>query len=245
MVIKIFWFYLLLAVLIGGCSSIQLAKRPHNLSEKSSESEYRAFYEVFGQRYYPLTSAIGFTQKGLASWYGPKFHGNKTSNGETFDMYKMTAAHKTLPLPSKVRVTNLENDKHIVVWVNDRGPFVKGRIIDLSFAAAKALEFDKKGTEMVTVEVLTSPVDKNDNTALRLYPGKIVYQLGAFRIKKNAATFRELSLLKLNGEFKLDIVENNDGLFRVWLVLSKNEKLLNDPYKFFEASEISEFKRIY
>ena len=156
MVIKIFWFYLLLAVLIGGCSSIQLAKRPHNLSEKSSESEYRAFYEVFGQRYYPLTSAIGFTQKGLASWYGPKFHGNKTSNGETFDMYKMTAAHKTLPLPSKVRVTNLENDKHIVVWVNDRGPFVKGRIIDLSFAAAKALEFDKKGTEMVTVEVLTS-----------------------------------------------------------------------------------------
>ena len=100
MVIKIFWFYLLLAVLIGGCSSIQLAKRPHNLSEKSSESEYRTFYEVFGQRYYPLTSAIGFTQKGLASWYGPKFHGNKTSNGETFDLYKMTAAHKTLPLPS-------------------------------------------------------------------------------------------------------------------------------------------------
>ena len=245
MVIKIFCSYLLLAVLIGGCSSIKLAKRPHNLPEKSSESEYRAFYEVFGQRYYPLTSAIGFTQKGLASWYGPKFHGNKTSNGETFDMYKMTAAHKTLPLPSKVRVTNLENDKQIVVRVNDRGPFVKGRIIDLSFAAAKALEFDKKGTEMVSVEVLTSSVDKNDNTALLLDPGKIVYQLGAFRIEKNATTFRESSLLKLNGEFKLDIVENNDGLFRVWLVLSKNEKLLNDPYKFFEASEISEYKRVY
>ena len=238
-----FCFYLLLAVLIGGCSSNRLAETTPTSLEKSSQ--HGVFYEVFGQRYYPLTSAIGFTQKGLASWYGPKFHGNKTSNGETFDMYKMTAAHKTLPLPSKVRVTNLENGKHIIVRVNDRGPFVKGRIIDLSFAAAKALEFDKKGTELVAIEVLTSSVDKNDSSALLLYPGKIIYQLGAFRIKKNAAIFRESSMLKLNGNFTLDIVKNNDGLFRVWLVLSGKEKLLNNPYKFFETNGISEYKRVY
>ena len=241
MIIKI--FSLFLAISIGGCSSGKLAKTTPILSDKSSET--RSFYEVFGQRYYPLTSAIGFTQKGLASWYGPKFHGNKTSNGETFDMYEMTAAHKTLPLPSKVRVTSLANGKQIVVRVNDRGPFVKGRIIDLSFAAARALEFDKKGIEMVAVEVLTSPDDKNDNRALLLYPGKIVYQLGACRIKKNAVKFRESCMLKLNGDFTLDIVENNNGFFRVWLVLSGKEKLLDNPYKFFETNKISEYKRVY
>tara|TARA_B100001989_G_C24488897_1_gene438462 strand:- start:203 stop:934 length:732 start_codon:yes stop_codon:yes gene_type:complete len=242
-IIKIFYCYLFLAILLGGCSSGKLVKTSPISS--SNSSEHRSFYEVFGQRYYPLRSAIGFTQKGLASWYGPKFHGNKTSNGETFDMYEMTAAHKTLPLPSKVRVTSLANGKQIVVRVNDRGPFVKGRIIDLSFAAARALEFDRKGTEMVSVEVLISPDDKSDNRALLLYPGKIVYQLGAFRIKKNAAKFRESCMLKLNGDLTLDIVENNDGFYRVWLVLSGKEKFLNNPDKFFETKKISEYKRVY
>ena len=229
--------------MLGGCSSGKLVKTSPISS--SNSSEHRSFYEVFGQRYYPLTSAIGFTQKGLASWYGPKFHGNKTSNGETFDMYKMTAAHKTLPLPSKVLVTNLENGKQIVVRVNDRGPFVKDRIIDLSFAAAKALEFDKKGTELVAVEVLASAVNQDGKTASLLFPGKIVYQLGAFRVKENAITFLESNMFKLKDYFVLDIIDKNDGLFRVWLVLSGKEKWLNNPHRFFEINEITEYKRVF
>ena len=240
---KISSFRLLLVTLIMGCSSNELEKKLDTLEGIASED--RAFYEVFGQRYYPMTSAIGFRQKGLASWYGPKFHGNKTSIGETFDMYKMTAAHKTVPLPSKVRVTNLENGKQIVVRVNDRGPFVKDRIIDLSFAAAKALEFDKKGTELVTIEVLASLAKQDGKTASLLYPGKIVYQLGAFRIKKNAVMFLESSIFKLKDDFVLDIIDKNDGLFRVWLVLSGKEKWLNNPHKFFEINEITEYKRVF
>ncbi len=240
---KISSLKLLLVILIIGCSSNKLEKKLDTLAGTASED--RAFYEVFGQRYYPMTSAIGFTQKGLASWYGPKFHGNKTSIGETFDMYKMTAAHKTLPLPSKVRVTNLENGKQIVVRVNDRGPFVKDRIIDLSFAAAKALGLDKKGTELVAVEVLASPVGQDRKTASLLFPGKIVYQLGAFRIEKNAVTFLESSLVKLKDDFVLDIIDKNDGLFRVWLVLSGKEKWLNKPHKFFKINGITEYKRVH
>ena len=243
MVSKIVRFRLLLVTLIIGCSSNQLEKKPD--TPVGTTSEDRAFYEVFGQRYYPMASAIGFTQKGLASWYGPKFHGNKTSIGETFDMYKMTAAHKTLPLPSKVLVTNLENGKQIVVRVNDRGPFVKDRIIDLSFAAAKALEFDKKGTELVAVEVLASAVTQDGKTASLLFPGKIVYQLGAFRVKENAITFLESNMFKLKDYFVLDIIDKNDGLFRVWLVLSGKEKWLNNPHKFFEINEITEYKRVF
>ena len=240
---KIFSFGLLLVSLIIGCSSNKLEKKLDTPAGPASED--RAFYEVFGQRYYPMTSAIGFTQKGLASWYGPKFHGNKTSIGETFDMYKMTAAHKTLPLPSKVRVTNLDNGKQIVVRVNDRGPFVKDRIIDLSFAAAKALEFDKKGTELVAIEVLASAVNQDEKTASLLFPGKIVYQLGAFKIKENAVTFLESSMFKLKDNFVLDVIDKNDGLFRVWLVLSGKEKWLNNPHRFFKINEISEYKRVF
>lgn len=112
-------------------------------------------YKVFGRRYYVMRSGEGYKERGYASWYGRKFHGRKTSNGEVYDMYKMTAAHKTLPIPSYVRVTNLENKKQAVVRVNDRGPFHKGRIIDLSYAAAWKLGILKKGTALVEVEVVT------------------------------------------------------------------------------------------
>jgi len=108
-------------------------------NEPLSRGGNQASYEVFGKRYYVLNSAEGFTERGVASWYGNKFHGNQTSNGEIYDMYAMTAAHKRLPLPSYVRVTNLKNQRSVVVRVNDRGPFHKGRIIDLSYVAAKKL----------------------------------------------------------------------------------------------------------
>lgn len=114
-----------------------------------------ASYVVYGRRYFVMHAAEGFKERGHASWYGRKFHGRKTSNGETYDMYKMTAAHKTLPIPSYVRVTNLDNNKQAIVRVNDRGPFKKGRIIDLSYTAAWKLGIIKHGTAPVEIEVVT------------------------------------------------------------------------------------------
>jgi len=116
-----------------------------------------ASYEVLGQEYQVMTKAAGFKQQGHASWYGMKFHGHATSNGETYDVYKMTAAHKTLPLPSYVRVTRKDNGESVIVRVNDRGPFHKGRIIDLSYAAAVKLGIDKAGTAEVELETLSVP----------------------------------------------------------------------------------------
>lgn len=109
-------------------------------------------YVVFGKQYYPIQDARRYQAVGPASWYGTKFHGQATANGETYDLYGMTAAHKTLPLPSYVRVTNLENGKTVILRVNDRGPFYSDRIIDLSFAAAKKLGYAEKGTARVKVE---------------------------------------------------------------------------------------------
>jgi rare lipoprotein A len=109
-------------------------------------------YTVFGKQYYPIPDARRYQSVGPASWYGTKFHGQATANGETYDLYGMTAAHKTLPLPSYVRVTNLENGKSAILRVNDRGPFYSDRIIDLSFAAAKKLGYAESGTARVKVE---------------------------------------------------------------------------------------------
>jgi len=109
------------------------------------------FYEVFGQRYYVMDTSRGYTRRGVASWYGNKFHGKPTSSGEPYNMHAMTAAHKTLPLPTRVRVRNLANGRSVVVVVNDRGPFVDNRIIDLSYAAAHQLDIVRKGTAMVEV----------------------------------------------------------------------------------------------
>lgn len=118
-------------------------------------------YRVNGVQYYILDTNEGYSEEGIASWYGQKFHGHRTSMGEFFDMYGLTAAHKTLPLPSWVRVTNLSNNKEIVVRVNDRGPFHPDRIIDLSYAAAYALGIDKTGTGRVHIEAITPPRDSN------------------------------------------------------------------------------------
>jgi rare lipoprotein A len=112
------------------------------------------FYEVFGKRYYVLSSNVDYVERGVASWYGPGFHQILTSTREPYDMYAMTAAHKTLPLPAYVRVTNLENGRSVVVRVNDRGPFVGNRLIDLSYTAAAKLDMLRNGTAMVEVRAL-------------------------------------------------------------------------------------------
>ncbi|MEO8224680.1 MAG: septal ring lytic transglycosylase RlpA family protein, partial [Gammaproteobacteria bacterium] len=112
------------------------------------------FYDVLGERYFVLPSSDGYREQGVASWYGTPFHGRRTSSGVIYDMHGFTAAHKTLPLPSRVRVTNLDTGRSVVVTVNDRGPFVKDRLIDLSFAAAKQIGLLQSGTGRVEVTAL-------------------------------------------------------------------------------------------
>lgn len=109
------------------------------------------FYDVLGQRYFVLATADGYLERGVASWYGPSFHGGNTSSGESYDMYGMTAAHKTLPLPSYARVTNLANGRSVEVVINDRGPAIAGRLIDLSAGAATVLGMRAQGLARVAV----------------------------------------------------------------------------------------------
>lgn len=159
--------------------------------DKNAPYKKPSSYIVFGKQYTVLDSSKGYVKRGVASWYGKKFHGRKTSNGETYDMFAMTAAHKTLPLPSKVSVKNLSNGKTIIVKVNDRGPFVNERLIDLSYAAAKKLGIIAKGTADVEIRVLNKT---NASPAVRIIPLKnsalfepdFFIQVGSFGLKKNA-----------------------------------------------------------
>lgn len=151
-------------------------------------------YIVAGKRYTVRQSAKGFVQTGLASWYGTKFHGHRTSSGEAYDMYAMTAAHKTLPIPSYVEVRNLDNQRKIVVRVNDRGPFARGRIIDLSYVAAKKLGITAKGVGRVEIRVIdpraqkasTSPVQQTSKADATV-DGQLYLQVGAFTNHGNAS----------------------------------------------------------
>jgi rare lipoprotein A len=134
-------------------------------AEPRSASGNPPFYEVAGHRYIVLASAAGYRERGVASWYGPDFHGLKTATGERYDMFAMTAAHKTLPIPCYARVTNLSNGRSVVVRINDRGPFVATRIIDLSYTAASRLDMIRNGTAFVDVEVI-SPASPQPGTEL-------------------------------------------------------------------------------
>ncbi|AMN46723.1 hypothetical protein ACG33_06355 [Steroidobacter denitrificans] len=170
------------------------------------------FYDVFGKRYFVLASEAGYAERGVASWYGPGFHQATTSNGERYDMYAMTAAHKTLPLPSYVRVTNLRNGRSVVVRVNDRGPFKDERIIDLSYTAALKLDMVKEGTTFVEVRALSASPEIETATAAGAAPGAppdstaspasaaagaLFVQAGAFSSQENAA--RLVEQLRLQG----------------------------------------------
>ncbi len=149
-------------------------------------------YRVGGKTYYPTTVSEGDTFSGIASWYGRDFHGKKTSNGEYYNMYDMTAAHKTLPMNTMVRVTNLRNNRSAIVRINDRGPFVNSRIIDLSYAAASRLGIIAKGTAPVRLEVVGF---KGLIRASKTAPNKVVrlsgflVQIGAFRNRSGAKRF--------------------------------------------------------
>ncbi|MGP8095907.1 MAG: septal ring lytic transglycosylase RlpA family protein [Steroidobacteraceae bacterium] len=138
------------------------------------------FYDVFGKRYYVLSSSTAYVERGVASWYGPGFHKIRTSTGEPYDMYGMTAAHKTLPLPAYVRVINLQNGRSVVVRVNDRGPFVDNRIIDLSYTAAAKLDMLRNGTAMVEVRAIDPTVPAADSTVFAsMSVGSLISTAGA------------------------------------------------------------------
>lgn len=176
-----------LAVVINGCSSTEPTGRydidsdiapdaPISVEHlEDAHPQYEPYslggntdYTLRGEDYKIVKKTEGFTEKGKASWYGKKFHGHLTSNGEIYDMYSMSAAHKTLPIPSYVKVTNTDNDKTTIVRINDRGPFHEGRIIDLSYAAAYKLDVLRTGTANVEIEVITvaMPTDANKKAAL-------------------------------------------------------------------------------
>jgi peptidoglycan lytic transglycosylase len=190
-------------------------------------------YTVFGRTYVPIVDKEPLKERGLASWYGRKFHGQKTSSGEPYDMFAMTAAHKTLPIPSYARVTNLQNGKSVVVRVNDRGPFHSNRIIDLSYAAARRIGILGRGSAMVEVErvfagmpatpagqakapgapasaeapAIESPMVAKEGSGLWL-------QLGAFGSTESAEQFRERVARDLSMSEPLQVV-TRDGLSRV------------------------------
>ena len=178
------------------------------------------FYDVFGKRYFVLSSSVGYVERGVASWYGPGFHEVRTSTGEPYDMYGMTAAHKTLPLPAYVRVTNLQNGRSVVVRVNDRGPFVGNRIIDLSYTAAAKLDMLRNGTAMVEVRTIDAsaplPVAQPESgpTSAVLSPNAtngnlaLFVQAGAFSDPANA----ERLAAKLRGGNYGNIFVRNDQI---------------------------------
>lgn len=169
------------------------------------------FYDVLGKRYFVRPTSEGFVERGVASWYGPGFHKESTSTGERYDMYAMTAAHKTLPLPCYARITNLSNGKSVVVYINDRGPFKDERIVDLSYTAAQKLDFIKAGTALVELRVLTA--GKSADTG-PVKPEPLFVQAGAFSDEGNAlrlvdklraAGYQQATATKQNNVYRVRI----------------------------------------
>ncbi len=181
------------------------------------------FYDVLGKRYHVLPSSLGYVERGVASWYGRDFHGLATSSGETYDMHGMTAAHTTLPLPTWAEVTNLANGKRVVVKINDRGPFVHNRLIDLSYAAATSLDMIGPGTARVEVRVIAGPpAAASDASAAAPAPAalppavappqavdRMFVQVGAFSQQDNAA--RLVARLRASGFANPTVVSEAAG----------------------------------
>ena len=162
-------------------------EKPHSGANKP--------YVIGGKRYVPVTGDRPMTERGTASWYGKKFHGRKTSTGEIYNMYAMTAAHKTMELPSYAKVTNLKNGKSVIVRVNDRGPFVDNRIIDLSYAAARQINLNGRGVGNVDLEVISdengTPLNADQAYYVRYASGTGRQTIGPFRAFADAATMHE------------------------------------------------------
>ena len=218
---------------------------PIPVYEPKSRGGNKPSYEVWGKTYHVLPSAEGYKERGGASWYGAKFHGHKTSNGETYNMYEMSAAHKSLPLPTYAKVTNLDNGRSVIVRINDRGPFHEGRIIDLSYAAAKKLGYYSSGIAHVEVEAITvapnsthgaapAPAATSNpvETAKPLANGYGYYvQVGAFSTESAAQQLKQ----------RVD-AETKEGIFATTAaVSSSNVKTASDAEKVFHRVRLGPF----
>ncbi|MCE9679012.1 septal ring lytic transglycosylase RlpA family protein [Shewanella sp. AS1] len=207
---------LCLSLLLAACSSGNRYKMSNDTGPKNAPDvtkvedahpKYEPYsrggnpksYTVLGKTYQVMPSGKGFKQSGVASWYGAKFHGHLTSNGETYDMYSMSAAHKTLPLPSYVKVTNVANNSSVIVRVNDRGPFHDNRIIDLSYAAAHKLGMLKTGTANVEIEVIY--IESPESLALAQLKQTQVYFVQVVALS-NKASIDQLAE-KLAGQYQV------------------------------------------
>lgn len=234
-------------ILFGGCSSKSVSysgsgysggyKNVGKQEIKNSKAMHRATmrpYKIAGKWYYPTLAKVGDTQRGIASWYGPNFHAKKTSNGEIYNMYAMTAAHKTLPMNTMVRVDNLENGKSVVVRINDRGPFVSGRIIDLSNKAAHSIDMVGKGTAKVKVTVLgfhakiaRTKQEKEETATV----GKYYVQVGAFRRYEGAEVTKRKFEMVLDSGYNVVIKKGiylDEPINRVWVAGFRSEEEAKD-----------------
>ena len=199
--------------LFTGCATRQVPKEPNyvrftpqgkRLPDRSKVPPTQKPYQVNGKSYYPIPSAYGYTETGIASWYGSKFHGRKTSDGETYNMYANTAAHKTLPMNTHLLVENLVNGRKAIVRINDRGPFVRGRIIDMTLTGARKLGMLKNGTARVRLTALGEAVEstRGGQKAERFLPyqnfktGDFFVQVGAFTHKENADRLKNSLLMQ-------------------------------------------------
>ncbi len=207
------WIFVLIftAAVISGCGPERSIPTPIAHSPDA--------YEIDGKTYHPIKTddAVGFRQQGTASWYGKKFHERKTANGEIYNMYAMTAAHKTLPFGTMVEVQNLENNKTALVRINDRGPFVRERIIDLSQTAAQKIDMIVNGTAHVEIIALGTDDDmvesvNTDSPANNYFTGDFTIQAGSFADKTNAEQHK-LKLEGLAGDVYISSFEKNGITF--------------------------------
>ncbi len=211
-------------------------------------------YEQDGKIYTLLASADNHKERGVASWYGTKFHGRRTSSGEEYDMLKMTAAHKTLPIPVYAKVTNLDNGKQIIVKINDRGPFAKGRIIDLSYAAAHKIGMTEKGTANVEVETIS--FEKTNYQAIKTNSeityvnnelGKKQYvQVGAYAVYETAQKLAKVLDKQINLPVKItSITVNSTKLYRVRIGPIPNKSVADQLISTLDIKELGKPSIIY
>lgn len=221
-----------LLLMIGGC-----AAKKHKY-KKGTPATMRT-YCVMGKTYKPTYVSIGQRMNGVSSWYGPDFHGKSTSNGERYDMYARTAAHKTWPMDTMVKVTNLQNSKSTTVRINDRGPFVSGRIIDCSYTAGKEIGLDRMGIASVQIEVLGFSGQIVEASVAKAMPvsqrqiklTNFGVQVGAFRLAEGARIYqRKYAGLYPNRKTIIRQIHDEEGypLNRVWIMGFGSEEEARD-----------------
>lgn len=205
------------------------------------------YYDQDGKRYYILASSDNYSKKGKASWYGTKFHGRRTSSGEPYDMFKMTAAHKTLPIPCYAKVINLDNGKQVIVKINDRGPFKNGRIIDLSYAAAHKLDMAKAGIANVKVETISfnKQTSKNSDSEKHSIKKRFV-QVGAYSSRSTARNLARVLDKEIRLPVKVSSIRlKGKKLYRVRIGPVPSESVAKELVRTLDIKELGKPKIVY